>query len=210
MTSSFLTRRRRGSVAIEAAVLFPMLILLFGGFGQYMAFAKARNHAEFAAYAAARSALVHMCEPLSLTDIWASPVSGLASLTCDEEPSRWEDAARWALIPAAPASAQARARGGCAHVPAAVEALRGADLEPSLEGAFANRLCYVFEPGNVEVDVRWRQDLMVLAGAEAYPIVEATVRFRYQIHAPIAQWFSEARRGDGTTWRMGEATVVLS
>lgn len=197
-------------MAVEAVLLFPILILVFGAFAQYMAFAKSRNHAEFAAYAAARAALVHMCEPTSLSSLWTSPVAGLASLNCRNEPARWEDAARWALVPAAPPSRQARERGACEHLPAALAAMRGAGLEASLEAAFENRLCYVFEPGNVEVDVRWRQDLMLLAGAEAYPIVEATVRFRYQIHAPIAQWFSEERRGDGTTWRLGEATVVLS
>lgn len=204
-------RRRRGSVAIEAALIFPVLVIVAGVQGQYMVLAKARMHAEHAAYAAARSALVHKCKPLNLSALTASPLSGLSQLACSDDPQAWNDAARWALIAAAPVSDKARGRGGCAQIPAATAAMEAVNLPAETRDAFENRLCYVHESGNVTVDVAWEQGLLAgLRDPDAHVPIRATVRFRYPVTAPIGMWLADGKRGDGTRYIVGEATVVLS
>jgi len=190
-----LSRRRRGAVGIEAVLAFPTLLILFGAVAQIMILGQARTYVEGAAYAAARSAMVYKCRPFDLL--------------CTDQPQKWEDAARWALIGASSPSDFAKGRGACPDIAAAREALAGTRKTGGFDAALANAICYAYEPGNVTVDVAWDQSgLNLLPGATAIPI-RAKVRFKTPLSTPFRRFVSDGKRGDGTYWRWGEATVVL-
>lgn len=197
---NFFCLRRKGSVAMEAVLLLPLLLLLAGIFGQYMDLSKSRVFAEHAAYAAARSALAHKCPPPAS----GSLLTGRApEVPCRETPERWIDAARWSLASASPSSDYAAARGLCPDLSSAEFAALAAGLPERLRKAYRNRLCYAFEPGNVEVEVEWRD-----AVGEPWP-VEALVRFKTPLVAPIGLFLADGRRADGTRWAWSEARVVV-
>lgn len=204
-----LTRRRRGAIGIEAVLAFPALLVMFGGVSQVMILAQARTYVEMAAYAAARSAMVHKCPPFNLTDAFASPFAALAGFQCTDQPRKWQDAARWALISASSTSGFAPGRGTCPDIPAAKEIIRGTGKTGGYDEAVANSICYAYEPGNVEVDVEWVQTgLTLISGADSVPM-RATVRFKYPLSTPFRRFVMDGKRSDGTYWRWGEATVVL-
>lgn len=203
------TRRRRGAIGIEAVLAFPALLVLFGGVSQVMITAQARTYVEMAAYAAARSAMVHKCPPFSLTQAFGSAFAAVAAVQCTDRPQKWQDAARWALVAAASTSGFAPARGACPDIAAGKEVIRGAGQPGGIDEAVANALCYAYEPGNVEVEVEWVQSgLSLLAGADSVPI-RARVRYKYPLSTPFRRFVMDGKRGDGTYWRWGEATVVL-
>lgn len=188
-------RRRAGAVSLEAVLAFPSVLLLFAAVAQIMILAQARTYLELAAYAAARSAIVHKCRPFE-------PL-------CTDQPQKWHDAARWALIGAASPSGFAKVRGDCPDIVAARQSLAGTGRTGGYDEALANALCYAYEPGNVEVEVGWVQTgLNLLPGASSIPM-RATVRFRTPLSTPFRRFLSDGKRGDGTYWRWGEATVVL-
>lgn len=204
-----LARRRRGAIGIEAVLAFPAMLVLFGGVSQVMILSQARMYVEMAAYAAARSAMVHKCPPFSLTDAFASPFAAAAGFQCTDQPQRWEDAARWALIAASSTSDFAPGRGTCPDIPAARESIAGTGQTGGFDAAVANSICYAYEPGNVEVTVEWVQSgLSLLTGADSVPI-RAKVRFKYPLSTPFRRFIMDGKRGDGTYWRWGEATVML-
>ncbi|MEM8631802.1 MAG: hypothetical protein AAGF74_11230 [Pseudomonadota bacterium] len=205
----WLLKRRRGSVAMEAVLAFPALLILFSAVSQIMILAQSRVYVEQAAYAAARSALVHKCPPFDPLAAFKSPVAAVRQFNCQDTPQKWEDAARWALVAAAPSSSFATARGQCPVLPASTQITAASPLTGSLQTAVTNRVCYAFEPDNVEVDVAWKPgSLPSLAGAHAVPI-EATVRFKYPLTTPFRRFIHDGKRADGTYWRWGQATVVL-
>lgn len=209
-----LKRRRRGVVTVEAALAIPVLLVLFGAVSQTMLLAKSRMYVEQAAYAAARSAKVHKCPTTSMFDLWQTPISAIRSLisggTCTDNPDKWLDAARWALVPASPTSAAARQRGACPTITAGQDLIAGSVLSDRLEEATNNAICYAFEPGNVQVtEVKWADGLITeLAGSAATPI-EVTVRFKYPLNTPFRRFLYDGKRPDKTYWRWGEATVTL-
>lgn len=209
-------RCRRGSVAIEAAMAIPAMLILFSAISQVMITAQARVHLEQAAYAAARSALVYKCPDLNLVDLLRSSVSVLRPTECmrnraaldREAQRRAEDAARWALIAAAPTSGSAGAR-GCDRVPAAVELMTGRDQIMGRNQAVENAICYVFEPGNVTVTLEWDRSLLAqLSGRTDVPIT-ATVTFNFPLSTPFRRFVHDGKRGDGTYYKTGTATVTL-
>lgn len=203
-----LGRRRRGMVSIEAMLALPVLLVVFGAVAQTTLLTQSRLHLEQAAYAAARAALVHKCPPFNLVNMLRSPVAALRGGDCTDQPQRWEDAARWALVAAAPTSAFAGGR-GCPEIRAGRELIMGTGEVDALGAAVTNALCYAYEPGNVEVTVEWQQSFMnLVTGAERLPI-RATVRFRYSLSTPFRRFVADGQRADGTYWRWGEATVVL-
>jgi hypothetical protein len=190
-------------------LLIPVLLVLAGAVSQTMLLAQSRLYVEQAAYAAARSALVHKCPPPEVYAMYGSARAVAAGAACRDEPGKWEDAARWALVAAAPSSGFARSRGACPEIAAAGELVGGTDLSAGLRDAAANRICYAYEPENVVVEVDWVR-------AEASPLlatqtrgIRATVRFRYPLTTPFRRFLYDEKRGDGTYWRWGEATVVL-
>lgn len=203
-----LGRRRRGMVSIEALLALPVLVVVFGAVAQTTILTQSRLHVEQAAYAAARAALVHKCPPFNLIAMLKSPVAALRAGDCEDDPQRWEDAARWALVAAAPTTAFAGGR-GCPDIRAGRELIMGTGAVDGLDDAVHNALCYAYEPGNVEVTVEWEQSFLTLVtGADRLP-VRATVRFRYSLSTPFRRFVADGRRPDGTYWRWGEASVVL-
>lgn len=207
---------RRGSVAIEGAMAIPAMLILFSAISQVMITAQARVHLEQAAYAAARSALVFKCPDINLVDLVRSSVSIRRPTECmlkraslnREAQRRAEDAARWALIAAAPTSASAGAR-GCPDVSAAVELMTGRDQIMGRNQAVENAICYVFEPGNVTVKLDWDQSLMAqLSGRTDVPIT-ATVTFKFPLSTPFRRFVYDGKRGDGTYFKTASATVTL-
>ncbi len=209
-------RCRRGSVAIEAAMAIPAMLIVFGAISQVMITAQARVHLEQAAYAAARSALVYKCPDFNLVDLLRSSVSVLRPTDCmlnkaaldREAQRRAEDAARWALIAAAPTSGSAGAR-GCPDVSAAVELMTGRDQIMGRSQAVENAICYVFEPGNVTVTLDWDRSLLAqLSGRTDVPIT-ATVTFKFPLSTPFRRFVYDGKRGDGTYFKTASATVTL-
>lgn len=200
--------RRRGSLSIEAAMVLPLVTIVFGAVAQVMLTSQARVHVEHAAYAAARSALVHKCPPFNVTDLLKSPIAGASTFTCKDDPQKWEDAARWALVAAGSPSGFANGR-GCPTIPAGEELLAGSGQLAGYDTAAKAAMCYAFEPANVRVEVAWDQSLFSnLTGTQAVPIT-ATVTFRYPLSTPIRRFLDGTKRGDGTYYREETATVTL-
>jgi hypothetical protein len=206
-----LGRRRRGALSLEAMLALPALLVIFSAVAQSMLIAQNRVYLEQAAYAAARSALVHKCPPFDYTALLRSPVAALGALTgsCTDAPRKWEDAARWSLIGAAPSSAFSRGRGACPDLPAARAVVAHSALSDGLAEPFLNRVCYAYEPGNVTVDVAWKTSPMDAVMGAARPPIEATVTYRYPLTTPFRRFLDDGRRADGSYWREGSATVVL-
>lgn len=207
--AGFVQRSRRGMISIEALLALPVLLVIFGAVAQVTILTQARLHVEQAAYAAARAALVHKCPPLNVVALLRSPVARIAPGPCQDDPRKWEDAARWALVAAAPTSAFAGARGACPDIRAGRELIMGSGAVDGLDAAVRNALCYAYEPDNLNVAVEWQQDVLTLVtGADRLPI-RATVRFRYSLSTPFRRFLADGKRPDGTYWRWGEASVVL-
>ena len=209
--------RRRGSVAIEAALAIPVLLILFGAVAQVLITAQSRVYLEQAAYAAARAALAHRCPRIPVSDPTEAAVAAISGAPCllerdrheREARRRAEDAARWALVAAAPTTGLARAR-GCPGVP-----MSGEDLltKPGRvagrEDAARNALCYVYEPGNVTVTLDWGpMPVAQPSSALDYP-VRATVEFRFPLSTPFRRFVAEGTRGDKSRWKTGSASVTL-
>ncbi|MEM9707640.1 MAG: hypothetical protein AAF871_02525 [Pseudomonadota bacterium] len=210
-------KRRRASASLEGAMALPVFLVLFGAVSQVMITAQSRMHLEHAAYAAARAALVHMCPPFNLVEkLKSGSIPDLRPTDCELNESarnsvaqrKAEDAARWALIAAAPTTGHAAGR-GCDRVPAAEEILTGGDHIQGRSQAAINALCYVHEPGNVTVTVGWDQNLMSQLLGETDVPMRATVTFRFPLSTPFRRFIYDAKRGDGTYWKEGTATVTL-
>ena len=209
-------RRRRGSAGLEGALALPAMLVLFGAVAQVMITAQSRVHLEQAAYAAARAALAYRCPEfhilaqLRTPGIPARPPECLtrrAEIDAIAQ-ARAEDAARWALIAAAPTTGAAAAR-GCDEVRAAEQILTEGGRIQGRDTAAMNAICYVFEPENVTVTLDWAGSAAgLLSGATEVPIT-ATVTFRFPLSTPFRRFVRDGERADGTYWREGTATVTL-
>lgn len=201
---------RRGTLEIEVALIFPLVLLIFGALTQFYLLSQNRIYAEQAAYAAARSAMVHKCPPANILTTLTTGQISLASLTCKDDPQRWEDAARWALVAAASSSDDAPKRLQCPDMSAAAAMMGATDLRSELSRAVTNRLCYAYEPENVVVTAEWAPELAKGGpGRDGTVPIRATVRFKYPLTTPIGRFLADGKRSDGTRWRWGEATVTL-
>ena len=201
----------RGAVAIEAVLILPIMLMVAAVVAELFIASQRRVAVEAAAYAAARSALVHKCPPFQIGGPFDT-VTSLASGSCSDNPRKWTDAARWALISSAPGSRHAVSRGQCQTIAAAQEALRAAGLRGDLTQAARNRICYAYEPGNVKVDVDWHfgvMDAAYTAGFAKTLAIKATVTYRYPTASPVRKLISDGRRADGTRWYEKSATVVI-
>jgi hypothetical protein len=210
--------KRRGSVTIEAMLALPVMMVLFGAVSQVLITSQSRVHLEQAAYAAARSALVHKCPPVrQLYAVW-----GIRSVQTEcfrnrnsldaTAQRKAEDAARWALIAAAPTNAAAGAM-NCALPEAGRQLLTGGDRIAGRNTAVRNAMCYVFAPGNVTVELEWQpRSGFAFSTPDRLPI-RATVTFRYPLSTPFRRFLimdgTAGQRGDGTYWREGSASVTL-
>ena len=211
----FLRRRRRASAGLEAVMALPVMLVLFGAVSQVMITSQSRVHLEQAAYAAARSALAHKCPDFNLIARLRSGFAAIRPTECDTRRSELDaialrkatDAARWALVAAAPTTGAAAAR-GCDEVRAGHEILTGADRIMGRDQAAQNALCYAFEEGNVTVSLEWQASLLSQLSGQTEVPLRATVTFRYPLSTPFRRFIGE-ERGDGTYWRTGTAAVTL-
>ena len=196
----------------------PVMLVLFGAVSQVLITAQSRVHLEQAAYAAARSALAHKCPPFNIVARLRSGfVAAVRPTECDTRRGALDaialrkatDAARWALVASAPTTGAAAGR-GCAGLPAAAtEIMTGSDRIMGRDAAVRNAICYVFEEGNVTVELDWQDSLLSgLAGRTEVPL-RATVTFRYPLSTPFRRFIRDGERGDGTYWKTGSATVTL-
>ena len=119
-----------------------------------------------------------------------------------------EDAARWALVAAAPTTGAAEAR-GCNLPEAGLELLTRSDMIAGRNQAARNALCYVFEPGNVRVDITWDGGGFLDPNVRSKVPVRAEVTFRYPLSTPFRRFIYDGKREDGTYWKTGSATVTL-
>lgn len=175
---------------MEAVLSLPVILVLFGAVAQVLVTAQGRMFVEQAAYAAARSALVHKCRP--------------NELLCTEDPRKWQDAARWALVPAGATQGGA----SCPTITAGQQILTADDRIARRDAAAFNALCYAFDPANVQVTVDWVYTARAsLTGPDNFP-VRATVRFKLPLSTPFRKFVDEGET-NGVYWRWGEATVVL-
>ncbi|NNE81511.1 MAG: hypothetical protein HKN18_14685 [Silicimonas sp.] len=207
---------RRASAGMEAALALPVMLVLFGAVSQVLITSQSRVHLEQAAYAAARSALAHKCPPFNILAVLRSPAATIFGGECETRrgqldaiaQKKAEDAARWALIAAAPTTGSASGR-GCDRIPAAEDLLTRGDMIGGRNQAALNALCYVFEPGNVTVTLEWQETLLSrITGRTEVPI-RATVQFRYPLSTPFRRFVRDGERGDGTYWKSGSASVTL-
>ncbi|WP_161635636.1 hypothetical protein [Actibacterium mucosum] len=198
-------------MALEAVMVLPILLFVTALAAEFFVTAQRRVAVEKAAYAAARSALVHLC-PLPSLGTPFELITGATAAPCVDQPDRWDHAARWALISAAPGSRHAVNRGACETVPAAERAIQQAGLRGDLTQAMRNRICYAFEPENVGVQVAWRVSPFDFIGALEGPVshaIEANVTFRYPAATPLARFIADGQRGDGSYWIEKSARVVI-
>ncbi len=201
-------RDEQASITMEAVLSLPILLILFSAVNQTLLLAQNRVYLEQAAYVAARSAIVHMCPPFSFGELLQSPIGAINNTNCQDNPKKWDDAARWALVSASPSSAFATDRKACPSIPAAERLVEATSLPEKLNDAMLNRICYAYEPENVKVEVEWVTGLATIVGVTRPPM-RATVTFRYPLTTPFRRFIHDGKRGDGTYWREGSATVTL-
>lgn len=208
---NILTRRRRGAMGIEAVLLFPSLMVLFGAVTQVMLLAQTRTYVEMAAFAAARAALVHKCPDPTVMDALRSPWAAVNNFTCvdtGDKQQKIEDAARWALVSASPTSDFARGR-GCPNIEAGLQIARASGKLNGLDTALRNAICYAYQSDSVQVTTDWDLSMATrITGGASIPM-RATVRYKTQLSTPFRRFIRDGKRGDGTYWRWVEAEVVL-
>ena len=206
-------RNDRGGASVEFVLIsLPMVVIAFCVV-QFMLLAQAQIVIKSAAHAAARSALVHSCPPLSVESAAGNLFGAVAGLVrgCTEDPEKWETAAAIALLPISASNglSEARQDDGCAYPEALVRFVLEDAVRPTLEETVRQKACYAFEPENLRVDVEWETDLFGVTIAEGPPPVTARVRFRVPLLAPTRRIFTSGRREDGSHYWTGEAEVTL-
>ncbi len=209
--ANIVTRRRRGAIGLEAILIFPAMLVLFGAVTQVMILAQTRTYVEMAAYAAARSAMVHRCPEPSVMEALNTPFAAFVKYNCvdtAEKQRKIEDAARWSLVAASPTSAAAKGR-GCPNVSAGVQMARASGKLGGFDAALSNAICYAYQSPNVTVEADWDMSLITqIKGGDAIPM-RAKVSYRAQLSTPFRRFIFTGKRGDGTYWRLIEAEVVL-
>lgn len=203
---SAVKRRRRGSIALEAVLVFPVILITFSAVAQVLLLAQARSFVEQAAYAAGRSALVHKCKDYVSSELL---YTAYERQNCSDNPQIWEDAARWALVPASEFGGFALARNECPSIDAGLAAIRAHSGFNGKAAAIENAICYAFEPGNVTVEADWNSQGLSGSSPFASKPIRATVTFKAPVSTPFRRFVADGKRGDGTRWREITASVVL-
>lgn len=214
-TAAAFLRGESGAVtSLEFVLLAIPAIIIVLALVQMAQLARASVILEQAAYAAARSALVHRCRPISPMagpeNLLQAAAAVWGAANCDETESNAQAlrAARLAVIPLASSNGKARARqGGCGFPEALVDFMVGAGVREGLREAVAEMACYAFEAENVTVTVDWVTAVPGVSLLSALPPIEATVTFRMPVFVPVRGIFSDGRRGDGTHYRTLTATA---
>ncbi len=208
---NILTRRRRGAIGLEAILIFPPMMILFGAFSQVMILAQTRTYVEMAAFSAARSAMVYRCPQPQVLEALTSPFAQIAAFNCVDDAAKQrkiEDAARWALVSASPTSRFAKGR-GCPNIIAGHQIANASGKLNGLDAALQNAICYAYQPENVSVTADWDlTGITKLIGGDSVPM-RAKVSYRAQLSTPFRRFIYDQKRGDGTYWKLIEAEVVL-
>lgn len=208
---AILTRRRRGAIGIEAVLIFPAMMIVFGALAQVMILAQTRTYVEMAAYSAARSAMVYRCPPPKVLEALTSPFAQIASLKCVDDAakqSKIEDAARWALVAASPTSKFAKGR-GCPNIIAGHQLAKASGKLNGLDSALQNAICYAYQADNVTVTANWDTTALTsILGGDSIPM-RAKVSYKAQLSTPFRRFIYDTKRADGTYWKLIEAEVVL-
>jgi hypothetical protein len=200
---------------IELIVLaFPLLILTLALIQQARV-AQAVVATEHAAYAAARSALVHSCRPIpalggetsvigAVKSFWGS--GGCAEPRTTDGSTPWDVAARMALIPISPSREGA---GACAYPDAAIDMAERGPVGASLADALHHKACYAFAPANVRVELEFLSAFGPISGVKTMPPIRATVTYRMPVYGPVRGLFADGTRGDASHYRVVRARVDL-
>jgi Flp pilus assembly pilin Flp len=208
----FLKDDDSGAAALEFTLVAIPLILVAFTVIQFMLMAQAVIVMKQAAYAAARSALVNACQPISISSASGNIFGAAADLlwnSCTPNPNEWETAARIALLPISASNDKSRARqGGCAYPEALITILKQG-VRSGLTPTLKNKACYAFEPDNVAVGIKWETQIAGVTLTKGPPPITATVQFKLPILAPVRMIFSNGSRGDGTKYWQGEVKVTL-
>ncbi len=219
MFKDFLGDDLGGIPAIEFAMLAIPMTLITSCVIQFALLAQTTIVLEQAAFAAARSALVHKCRPLSLKSASeglfgaAKAVWGGASCNDSAGAAQWENAARIALLPVSASNDKSKSRqgGSCGHPDALVKLMLNSAVRSNLEEAVTNKACYAFEDENVRVDVSWRTVVSGVTFGDGVPAMRAEVTFRAPVLSITRMIFSSGSRGgDKSFYReiTAEATVL--
>ena len=197
-------------------MILPAVLVLFGAVAQVLITSQSRVHLEQAAYAAARSALAYKCPPMNIIATLRSSFATAVASECQHRRSQLDaialeratDAARWALIAASSTTGSASGR-GCDRIPAAEDLITGPGKIMGRDSAALNALCYAFEPGNVTVELEWQETLLTQITGRTNVPIRATVTFKYPLSTPFRRFVYDGKRGDGTYWKTGSASVTL-
>ncbi|GLQ35937.1 hypothetical protein GCM10007939_22210 [Amylibacter marinus] len=193
-------------------MLSPILIIVTCCVIQFMMMTQAQIVMKSAAYAAARSALVHGCPTISLVNVASNVASLATTISCSPKEEEWENAARIALLPIASSSPKSKARGGCNYPEALITIMMRDAVRNSarMRTALENKACYVFEPDNVAVQIDWQSTIPgVVQITRGPPPVKAKVQFKLPVLAPVRMIFSTGELSDGTKIWAGEAEVTV-
>lgn len=213
--AAFATDDRGAAAAMDFVFILPIGIFFISMIIQVLMLAHQSIVIHHAAFKAARSALVVKCSPPSVQRLGLEEI--IDNLTCDqsERDVIIRRAALIAALPAASSSNTVRDRVTCnaqnvRDLTQGIVAMSlGYGAPQFLQQALENRVCYVLEPGNLRVTSKWLETGYV---TEGLPPVEVTLIYRHPLTAPIGSWLLASkggRRGDGSRWREGIATVVL-
>lgn len=149
---------RRGSATLDFVLTLPIAIILFGLVIQFLLFAQNSLYLHHAAYAAARSARVHLCPDegvLGAVNTVQSLAGRFDPRVCDPDQGRAFDkidvAARTILVAASPSNNAARERqNDQCRFPTELSAVMAATLPEAAMRAFENKACYAFEASGAD------------------------------------------------------------
>lgn len=186
--------------------MLPILLFLTGMAIQLFLFAQASLVLHQAAFAAARSGLVHKCPPADIPFSMRDLVGLVIDMNCRESPSTWETAARTVLIAASP---PANPSGACNPPKALLEIADRALPDSDAKLHLQNRACYAFNAGNSVIDMSWSGSAVERAISGGLPTIKAVVSFKVPITAPIGLFLSDGEDENGRRWRWGRAEIEL-
>lgn len=197
--------QRGAATAMDLALVAPVFVFVMLLILQWAMLMKDTLIVHYAAFAAARSARVHLCPPPANGDM--ANMSVMGGMACDNDTSQPEMAARYALITASPFGPRS-CDGGCSPPQDVVVALaNGTGTQTNLR-AWQDQAQYAFDGSNLEI----QSELLPVsakAGTPGESPARVRVRFRH-ILLPWMEWtFGNGRRGDGTAYTIIEAEVTV-
>ena len=208
--AAFARDERGGLASVEVVLVsLPMLVIAFC-IVQFMLLAHASIVIKQAAHAAARSALVHACQPISISSASGNLFGAVADSLwnkCQDKPEEWENAARIALIPIS--ASRTPSSQNCDWPDALIPILTRDAVRDGLSDTLRNKACYAFTDDNVAVSIKWETQLGGVQLTSGPPPITATVQFKVPLLAPTRMIFNSGERDDGTFYWAGEESVTL-